>query len=29
LQTARQLFLDLGADYSLTIKENSPEIKKA
>ena len=27
-QTARQLVLDAGADYSLTIKENSPEIKK-
>jgi hypothetical protein len=27
-QTARQLVLDAGADYSLTIKENTPEIKK-
>jgi len=27
-QTARQLVLDAGADYSLTIKENSPELKK-
>jgi hypothetical protein len=27
-QTARQFVLDAGADYSLTIKENSPEIKK-
>jgi hypothetical protein len=27
-QTARQLVMDAGADYSLTIKENSPEIKK-
>jgi predicted transposase YbfD/YdcC len=27
-QTARQLVLDAGADYSLTIKENTPELKK-
>ncbi len=27
-QTARQLVIDAGADYSLTIKENTPEIKK-
>ena len=27
-QTARQLVLDAGPDYSLTIKENTPEIKK-
>ena len=27
-QTARQLVLDAGADYLLTIKENTPEIKK-
>jgi hypothetical protein len=28
LQAVRQVFLDLGADYWLTIKENSLEIKK-
>ncbi len=27
-QTARELVLDAGADYSLTIKDNSPEIKR-
>lgn len=27
-QTARQLVLDAGGDYSFTIKENTPEIKK-
>jgi hypothetical protein len=27
-QTARQLVLDAGADYSLTIKDNTPEIRK-
>jgi hypothetical protein len=27
-QTARQLVLEAGADYSLTFKENTPELKK-